>query len=174
MTINALEFKSAAELRAHYAALISKMRPQNFVLRKNIPPIPVIKTVTVFDCVTTLVDLEAEPSYSLLNIKATVSEITKVAISDIDSQSRIKNVCFARQLFFYFANKYTAHSYPAIGRYCGGKDHSTVLYGCRMIAERRNGRSVANIRVANIVAEVDIALAEMFKMKSPSNDEDQS
>jgi hypothetical protein len=50
---------------------------------------------------------------------------------DIMSERRTKDVVQPRQAAMYLIKKYTTHSLPAIGRFFGGKDHSTVLHACR-------------------------------------------
>lgn len=47
--------------------------------------------------------------------------------------SRVSNIAFARAVAFYLCRSYTAHSFAAIGRVFGNRDHSTVLYGVRRI-----------------------------------------
>jgi chromosomal replication initiation ATPase DnaA len=51
----------------------------------------------------------------------------------IDDKSRKSVVALARQIFFYVAHKYTRTSLKGIGRYLGGRDHSTVIHGVRKI-----------------------------------------
>jgi len=52
-------------------------------------------------------------------------------IADIRSDRRGKNLALCRQEFFYLARKLTHFSLPAIGKYTGDKDHTTVLHGAR-------------------------------------------
>lgn len=59
-----------------------------------------------------------------------------VKMRDIQSKSRKQDIVQARQLFMYLVHKYTDLSYSQIGRHVGGRDHSTVLYGCEQMARR--------------------------------------
>lgn len=42
-----------------------------------------------------------------------------------------------RQVAMYLADRLTGRSYSNIGRYFGGRDHSTVIYAIRKVEERR-------------------------------------
>lgn len=65
-----------------------------------------------------------------------VAAVYSVSRNDILSDRRVKKICEARQVYFWVARKFTTHSYPQIGRYCGGKDHSTVMHGSQKIDTR--------------------------------------
>ncbi len=55
---------------------------------------------------------------------------------ELFSKSRKQHIALARQLAMYLCHKYTDVSYSQLGRLFGGRDHSTVLYGCNQIARR--------------------------------------
>lgn len=50
------------------------------------------------------------------------------------SASRQRTVVKARGIAMYVARQLTSHSLQQIGQYFGGRDHSTVLHGCRKTA----------------------------------------
>ena len=50
------------------------------------------------------------------------------------SPSRYRRHCIPRWSAMYLTRKYTRLSYPQIGRYFGGRDHSTVMSGIRQIS----------------------------------------
>jgi chromosomal replication initiator protein len=52
---------------------------------------------------------------------------------DLSAASRKKEVVKPRQVAMYLLRKELKNSYPAIGRQLGGKDHTTVIYGCEKI-----------------------------------------
>lgn len=69
-------------------------------------------------------------------IMQTVAKQLGVKVRDLQSKSRKQNIVQARQLAMYLCHKYTDLSYAQIGRAIGGRDHSTVLYGCDQVAQR--------------------------------------
>lgn len=59
-----------------------------------------------------------------------------VSVQEIKSPRRNRKVVRARQIFMALAKFLTSYSFPQIGRACGGKDHSTVMHGCAMVAAK--------------------------------------
>ena len=47
----------------------------------------------------------------------------------------------------YFSKELTSHSLPEIGEAFGGRDHTTILHGCRKVNE---------LRVSDVRMEEDI------------------
>ena len=64
----------------------------------------------------------------IARIVCDVFEITKE-----EFVSHRRRFCIARHIFFWLSRKYTSHSLPQIGAFCGGRDHSTVCHGIRMV-----------------------------------------
>jgi chromosomal replication initiator protein len=56
-----------------------------------------------------------------------------VAPRQIQSSRRLRQVMLPRQVSMYLARQLTDLSLEQIGRYFGGRDHSTVLYACRKL-----------------------------------------
>jgi chromosomal replication initiator protein len=71
------------------------------------------------------------------NIQRTVAEYYKIRIGDLSSAKRSRSIARPRQVAMALAKELTNHSLPEIGDACGGRDHTTVLHGCRKIAELR-------------------------------------
>jgi chromosomal replication initiator protein len=71
------------------------------------------------------------------NIQKTVAEYFKIRMSDLLSKSRRRSVTRPRQLAMSLAKELTTHSLPEIGDAFGGRDHTTVLHGCRRIKDLR-------------------------------------
>ena len=75
------------------------------------------------------------------NIQKTVAEYFKIRISDLHSNSRSRSITRPRQMAMALSKELTNHSLPEIGSAFGGRDHTTVLHGCRKIAELRESDS---------------------------------
>lgn len=81
---------------------------------------------------------------TLENIQKTVAEYFKIRVSDLLSSKRSRTIARPRQIAMALAKELTNHSLPEIGDAFGGRDHTTVLYATRKIAELRE----ADVHVA--------------------------
>ena len=71
------------------------------------------------------------------NIQRTVAQYFKVRVVDLTSRRRNRSITKPRHHAMALAKELTNHSLPEIGDAFGGRDHTTVLYACRKIAELR-------------------------------------
>jgi len=78
---------------------------------------------------------------SLDNIKKIVAEYYKIKGADLLSKRRSRSIARPRQMAMALAKELTNHSLPEIGDSFGGRDHTTVLHGCRKIKELRETSS---------------------------------
>lgn len=64
-----------------------------------------------------------------------------VTVEDIQGSSRSRNLVTARQIAMYLSRELTEHSFPQLGQYFGGRDHTTVMHAekkiRKLIGERR-------------------------------------
>jgi hypothetical protein len=73
---------------------------------------------------------------TIKNIQTLVSDKYGVSIPEIVSARRDKSVIVPRHVAFYLVKKLTTYSYPVIGRYFGGRDHSTIIHAVQKIEAR--------------------------------------
>lgn len=66
-------------------------------------------------------------------IQKIVSDYFKVPIDQLTGKTRKRQVVQARQISMYLAKSFTDNSLKAIGKYFGGRDHSTVIHACRAV-----------------------------------------
>ncbi|MFK7906917.1 MAG: chromosomal replication initiator protein DnaA, partial [Chitinophagales bacterium] len=66
-------------------------------------------------------------------IQKIVSDYFKVPIEQLTGKTRKRQVVQARQISMYLAKSFTDNSLKAIGKYFGGRDHSTVIHACRAV-----------------------------------------
>jgi len=81
----------------------------------------------------TLKDLYYSKTVTLHDIQRAVCEHFHVSVSDIKSKKRSRNITLPRHIFCFLAKNNTHASLPDIGRFVGGRDHSTVIHSCRKI-----------------------------------------
>lgn len=74
---------------------------------------------------------------SIENIQKTVAEYYKLRVADLVSKRRNRSIARPRQVAMALAKELTEHSLPEIGDSFGGRDHTTVLHGCRKVEELR-------------------------------------
>jgi len=74
---------------------------------------------------------------SIENIQKTVADYFKLRVGDLLSKRRSRSIARPRQFAMALAKELTNHSLPEIGDAFGGRDHTTVLHGCRRIEELR-------------------------------------
>ena len=67
----------------------------------------------------------------LKDIAAVTARYFSLKVVEIRSPSRRKAVVTARNVAMYLARHITGDSLEQIGRYFGGRDHTTVMHGCR-------------------------------------------
>ena len=74
-----------------------------------------------------------EKKYSLEDIMRFTCEKFNVTKRELKEQRRYSYHVLARQFFFYKCKQLTTKSYTEIARFCGDRDHTTVLHGVRKI-----------------------------------------
>ncbi|MFH1360756.1 MAG: chromosomal replication initiator protein DnaA [Candidatus Omnitrophota bacterium] len=93
------------------------------------------KTITLDMAKLVLKDMVMETSkiISIDMIQKAVANHFNVALSDLRSKRRNKNIVLPRQVAMYLSRQLTNFSFPEIGGAFGGKDHTTVLHSCKKI-----------------------------------------
>jgi chromosomal replication initiator protein len=102
----------------------------------------------------TLHDLSGDPrAVTVADIQAVVAEAFGVTVADIRSARRSQQYVRPRQVAMYLARELTDQSLPRIGDgFC--RDHTTVLYAVRRVAERiREDRLEYNL-VQDLIARI--------------------
>jgi chromosomal replication initiator protein len=74
---------------------------------------------------------------SIENIQKTVADYYKIRVADLLSKKRSRSIARPRQVAMALAKELTNHSLPEIGDAFGGRDHTTVLHGCRRVEALR-------------------------------------
>jgi chromosomal replication initiator protein len=80
----------------------------------------------------------------------TVSEYYGVDIRTLQGRGRSRNIVVPRQVAMYLLREETGISLVEIGSALGGRDHTTVIYGCEKMAEEIN----TDVRLRNEVLAI--------------------
>ena len=88
---------------------------------------------------------------SIENIQKTVAEYFKLRVADLLSKRRSRSVARPRQFAMALSKELTNHSLPEIGDAFGGRDHTTVLHGCRRIKSLRETENRINEDYLNLI-----------------------
>jgi len=88
---------------------------------------------------------------SIENIQKTVADYFKIRVADLLSKRRSRSIARPRQIAMALAKELTNHSLPEIGDAFGGRDHTTVLHGCRRIIALRETENRVNEDYVNLL-----------------------
>ncbi len=84
------------------------------------------------------------------HIVTCVAERLSVAQKDILGDVRRPELVKARQLAMFLCRELLGHSYSIIGRFFGGKDHSTVVYAVKKIKQLQERDNIMNTLVKEL------------------------
>ena len=68
------------------------------------------------------------------NIIQIVADHFGITTLDISSQKRNREIVVPRQIVMYLCRDMTATSLQAVGKYLGGRDHTTIIHGAEKIS----------------------------------------
>jgi chromosomal replication initiator protein len=80
-------------------------------------------------------------------IQRTVADYFGMDPDDMKAETRHRAVSHPRQIAMFLARELTGHSLPQIGKFFGGRDHTTVIHAVRTI----QGQVKASVDVAEEV-----------------------
>ncbi len=96
---------------------------------------------------------EAETAKALTfeEIEARVTGHFGLKPGEIKARRRTRKVAEARQVAMFMMRHHTGASFPAIGEFLGGRDHSTVVHGCQAV-ERRSQKEPVFKKMLEVLA----------------------
>jgi hypothetical protein len=80
-------------------------------------------------------NLQNRRTASLAECLVAASRASMVSVHDMKTGRRTQSLVRARQIAMWLATQFTLMSLPAIGRGLGGRDHTTILHGSRVVAK---------------------------------------
>ncbi|WP_336632049.1 MULTISPECIES: chromosomal replication initiator protein DnaA [unclassified Microbacterium] len=88
------------------------------------------------------------------DIIAATAQYFRLTVDDLYGSSRSQSVATARQIAMYLCRERTNLSLPKIGQLFGNRDHTTVMYACKKIAQlMKERRSIYN-QVSEITTQL--------------------
>ncbi|MCD6345392.1 MAG: chromosomal replication initiator protein DnaA [Anaerolineae bacterium] len=80
--------------------------------------------------------LPNRPQLSSQEIIEAVATYYNLSLDELRSARRNKRIAYPRQIAMYLLREETGASLPQIGAQLGGRDHTTIMYGCARIRAR--------------------------------------
>ncbi len=77
-----------------------------------------------------------ELNLSMTDILRVTAQHFEVEARDLKSKGRRHELVFPRQIAMYLIRELTPHSFPEIGQFFSGRDHSTVMYAVQKVADQ--------------------------------------
>ena len=137
----------STNIRELEGALISVTAFAN--LNRSEVDVPLAQTV-----LRDIVDQAEDNVVSPTDIITTTADYFKLTVDDLYGSSRSQSIAQARQIAMYLCRERTNLSLPKIGQLFGGRDHTTVMYACRKIADlMKERRSIYN-QVSEITTQL--------------------
>lgn len=66
----------------------------------------------------------------------------RIPVSAVMGDSRLQIYAWPRQMVMFLARDMLGRSLPDIGAFLGGRDHTTILHGCREVERAAEGKEV--------------------------------
>ena len=140
----------------HAAAFLKGVEPSVVDLEPPTQPTAEIIPLPVRTAET----MPFEPT--IAQIVHVVCSFYRISMMDICSARKQWDMVKGRQVTMYLARKHTAKSLPQIGRFLGGKDHTSVLHGCRKISEQLP----TNDRLKDEIELIEMRLSKLMLSQS--------
>ncbi|MBD2388164.1 chromosomal replication initiator protein DnaA [Cylindrospermum sp. FACHB-282] len=97
-------------------------------------------------------------------ILTVIAEAFNIPIEDLKSNSRRREISWARQIGMYLMRQHTSLSLPRIGEEFGGKDHTTVIYSCDKIAQLQESEGLRRTESQRALVQTLRQLSDRIKM----------
>jgi len=100
---------------------------------------------------------------ALRDVERAVCQLFQVGTEMLKSDSRARTVAYPRMMAMYLARKHTSAAYSEIGRYFGGRNHSTVISAVKkvegwLLAEERSALLPGFETIADLLVDLEQTL----------------
>lgn len=91
---------------------------------------------------------------TIASIQRAVSERQHIGVSALKGPRGKPKIVRARHAAMYLSRRLTRHSFAVIGKHFGGRDHSTVLHGYRLVQQRIFRNEKTETFIASMIDEL--------------------
>ncbi len=92
----------------------------------------------------------SELNLTMADILRITAEHFEVSPDDVRGKGRRQELVVPRQIAMYLIRELTPHSYPEIGQYFSGRDHSTVMYAVQKVSDQVEGDKTLGAHLRDI------------------------
>jgi chromosomal replication initiator protein len=92
----------------------------------------------------------SESALTMNDILRVTAKHYDVEPTDVKSKGRRHELVVPRQIAMYLIRELTSHSYPEIGQFFSGRDHSTVMYAVQKVADQLDEDPALDQRIREI------------------------
>tara|TARA_B100000686_G_scaffold80695_1_gene87046 strand:- start:1784 stop:3154 length:1371 start_codon:yes stop_codon:yes gene_type:complete len=94
-------------------------------------------------------------NFTIENIQKTVAAFYGIKVSEIKSKRRTREISTTRQIAMYLCREHTKSSLPEIGKYFGGKDHTTVIFSHKKISNNIKENNTLRSAIQEIITLIE-------------------
>ena len=95
------------------------------------------------------------PRLTIEHIKDEVATRYHIKRQDLEGSSRRKEISYARQVAIFLSREMTDHSFPAIGRHFGNRDHSTIMHSYVKIKSLLEETPLLHVEISEMQESLD-------------------
>lgn len=99
---------------------------------------------------------DANTSIDVEEIKKIVCEYYGISTRDIESKKRSRDIAYPRQIAVFLSRELTDLSFPSIGEYFGGRDHTTMMHAYNKINEELQNNESTKHNVNELINKIKI------------------
>ena len=99
---------------------------------------------------------DANTSIDIEGIKKIVCEYYGISTRDIESKKRSRDIAYPRQIAVFLSRELTDLSFPSIGEYFGGRDHTTMMHAYNKINEELQNNESTKHNVNELINKIKI------------------
>lgn len=99
---------------------------------------------------------DANTSIDVEGIKKIVCEYYGISTRDIESKKRSRDIAYPRQIAVFLSRELTDLSFPSIGEYFGGRDHTTMMHAYNKINEEFQNNESTKHNVNELINKIKI------------------